>query len=72
MPALLARADPTMAEFERWVRQRLSEPLRISDAARDLGISERTLQRTTASVVGMSPLALHSSGAPRRGHIPAP
>lgn len=56
MPALLARADPTMAEFERWVRERLSEPLRISDAARDLGISERTLQRTTASVVGMSPL----------------
>jgi transcriptional regulator GlxA family with amidase domain len=56
MPALLARADPTMAEFERWVRERLSEPLRISDAAGDLGISERTLQRTTASVVGMSPL----------------
>ena len=56
MPALLARADPTMAAFERWVRQRLSEPLQISAAARDLGISERTLQRTTASVVGMSPL----------------
>jgi transcriptional regulator GlxA family with amidase domain len=56
MPALLARTDPTMAAFERWVRQRLSEPLRISAAARDLGISERTLQRTTASVVGMSPL----------------
>ena len=32
------------------------EPLQISAAARDLGISERTLQRTTASVVGMSPL----------------
>jgi transcriptional regulator GlxA family with amidase domain len=56
VPALLARADPTMAAFERWVRQRLSEPLQISAAARDLGISERTLQRTTASVVGMSPL----------------
>jgi transcriptional regulator GlxA family with amidase domain len=56
MPALLARADPTMTAFEGWVRQRLSEPLRISAAARDLGISERTLQRTTASVVGMSPL----------------
>jgi transcriptional regulator GlxA family with amidase domain len=56
MPALLARTDPTMAAFERWVRQRLSEPIRISAAARDLGISERTLQRTTASVVGMSPL----------------
>jgi transcriptional regulator GlxA family with amidase domain len=56
VPSLLARADPTMAAFELWVRQRLSEPLQISVAARDLGISERTLQRTTASVVGMSPL----------------
>jgi len=56
MPTLLARTDPTMAEFEQWVRQRLSEPLQIAAAARDLGISERTLQRTTASVVGMSPL----------------
>jgi transcriptional regulator GlxA family with amidase domain len=56
IPSLLARANPTMAAFELWVRQRLSEPLQISVAARDLGISERTLQRTTASVVGMSPL----------------
>jgi transcriptional regulator GlxA family with amidase domain len=53
---MLARADPTMAAFEQWVRQRIPEPLQVSAAARDLGISERTLQRTTASVVGMSPL----------------
>ena len=50
------RGYPTMAAFEKWVRERLSEPLQISAAARDLGISERALQRTTASVVGMSPL----------------
>jgi transcriptional regulator GlxA family with amidase domain len=56
VPAMLARADPTMAAFEKWVRERLPEPLQISAAARDLGISERTLQRITASVVGMSPL----------------
>ena len=56
VPALLAQADPTMAAFERWVRKRLTQPLQISAAARDLGISERTLQRTTSSVVGMSPL----------------
>ena len=56
VPTMLARADPTMAAFEQWVRERIAEPLQISAAARDLGISERTLQRTTASVVGMSPL----------------
>jgi transcriptional regulator GlxA family with amidase domain len=56
VPAMLARTDPTMAAFEKWVRQRLPEPLQISAAARDLGISERTLQRTTATVVGMSPV----------------
>jgi transcriptional regulator GlxA family with amidase domain len=66
MPALLARADPTMATFERWVRQRLSEPLQVSAAARDLGISERTLQRTTASVVGMSPLTSFNRSASTR------
>jgi transcriptional regulator GlxA family with amidase domain len=56
VPELLARADPTMAAFEHWVRAHLSEPMSIAAAARDLGISERTLQRTTSSVVGMSPI----------------
>jgi transcriptional regulator GlxA family with amidase domain len=56
VPALLARANPTMATFERWVREHLAEPLHISVAASALGVSERTLQRTTAAVVGMSPL----------------
>ena len=56
VPAMLAPGRPNNGGVRKWVRQRLSEPLQISAAARDLGISERTLQRTTASVVGMSPL----------------
>lgn len=56
IPAVLARADPMMAEFERWVRANLREPLSIIDAASALGLSERQLQRTTAATLGMSPL----------------
>ena len=56
VPNLLARANPTMRVFERWVRDHLSEPLQISQAAQHMGVSERTLQRTTAAVVGMTPM----------------
>jgi transcriptional regulator GlxA family with amidase domain len=56
VPEMLARADPTIAAFERWIRDHLSGPLSIAEAARSLGISERTLQRTTAAVVGMTPM----------------
>ena len=44
-----------MTAFERWVRDRVAEPLQISRAAAAIGVSERTLQRTTAAVLGMSP-----------------
>jgi transcriptional regulator GlxA family with amidase domain len=56
VPTLLAQTDPLMSAFERWVRGRLAEPLSIVDTARALGVSERTLQRTTTAVVGMSPV----------------
>jgi transcriptional regulator GlxA family with amidase domain len=56
VPALLAGADPTLAAFERWIRDHLAEPLLISKVAKELGVSERTLQRLTAAVLGMSPL----------------
>lgn len=56
VPALLASADPTMTAFERWVRDHIAEPVRIGQVAAALGVSERTLQRTTAAVVGMSPM----------------
>jgi transcriptional regulator GlxA family with amidase domain len=56
VPALLASADPTMTAMERWVRDHISEPLQINGLAAALGVSERTLQRTTAAVLGMSPM----------------
>jgi transcriptional regulator GlxA family with amidase domain len=42
--------------FERWVRGHVAEPLQISGVAAAIGVSERTLQRTTAAVLGMSPI----------------
>ncbi|GAA1235319.1 GlxA family transcriptional regulator [Kitasatospora nipponensis] len=55
-PTLLAQADPLVAAFERWARTHLADPPPLGAAARTLGVSERTLQRTTQSVIGMSPL----------------
>ncbi len=55
VPSHLAAADPAMTAFERWVRDHVAEPLQISRAAAAIGVSERTLQRTTAAVLGMSP-----------------
>lgn len=56
IPSLLARNDPTVTAFERWVRDHVAEPLQISLIAAAIGVSERTLQRTTAAVLGMSPI----------------
>jgi transcriptional regulator GlxA family with amidase domain len=56
MPSALARHDPTVAAFERWARDRLAEPISIPEAARCLGVSERTLQRTVQRTMGTSPI----------------
>jgi transcriptional regulator GlxA family with amidase domain len=56
MSATLAAADPTVAAFERWARDHLDRPLSVRDAAQALGVSERTLQRTTRAVLGTSPV----------------
>jgi transcriptional regulator GlxA family with amidase domain len=56
LPALLAAGDPTVAAFERHIREHLSGPIRVEEAARDIGVSERTLQRATAATLGMSPV----------------
>ena len=58
IPSALARSDPAVAAFERWVRSRLAEPISIPEAARAVGISERTLQRATQRVLGTSPVRL--------------
>ncbi|MFI2074019.1 MULTISPECIES: GlxA family transcriptional regulator [Streptomyces] len=56
VPGHLARTDPTVGAFERWVREHLEQPLRIAEAARALGTGERTLQRAVDRVLGVSPL----------------
>jgi transcriptional regulator GlxA family with amidase domain len=55
IPSHLAGTDPTVTAFERWARAHVAEPLQVSRAAAAIGVSERTLQRTTAAVLGMSP-----------------
>ena len=54
--AALAQSDPTLAAFERWVRVHLDQPISIADAARAIGVSERTLQRAVRRTLGTSPV----------------
>jgi transcriptional regulator GlxA family with amidase domain len=56
MPSALAQFDPIVAAFERWARDRLADPISIPEAARCLGVSERTLQRTVQRTMGTSPI----------------
>ncbi|MGW4241942.1 GlxA family transcriptional regulator [Nocardia sp. NPDC004722] len=52
---VLARGDSLIADFERWVRDHLSEQFQITDAAAALGVTPRSLQRATHAELGMSP-----------------
>ena len=56
IPSVVARADPVVTRFEEWVRGHLDEAVAVPAAAHALGLSERTLQRATASTLGVSPL----------------
>lgn len=56
-PTVLSRSHPVLVAFERSIRSRLDEPVRIATAARAIGVSERTLQRITAETLGISPIA---------------
>ena len=56
IPSALAQSDPTVAAFEVWTREHLAEPISIPEAARAIGISERTLQRAVQRTVGTSPI----------------
>ncbi len=56
VPAAMAQHDPLTASFERWVRQHLDQPIKMSTASQELGVSERSLQRATATALGMSPM----------------
>jgi transcriptional regulator GlxA family with amidase domain len=56
IPSALAQSDPTVAAFDRWIREHLAEPISIADAAKAIGVSERTLQRSVQRTVGTSPI----------------
>jgi transcriptional regulator GlxA family with amidase domain len=56
IPSALAQSDPTVAAFERWARSRLAEPITIPNAAKAIGVSERTLQRCVQRTLGTSPI----------------
>ena len=56
IPSALAQSDPTVAAFERWTREHLAEPISMADAAKAIGVSERTLQRSVQRTVGTSPI----------------
>lgn len=56
IPSALAQSDPVVAEFERWARERLAEPISIPAAAKAIGVSERTLQRCVQRTLGTSPI----------------
>ena len=56
IPSALAQSDPTVAAFERWIRKHLAETISLSDAAKAVGVSERTLQRSVQRTIGTSPI----------------
>jgi transcriptional regulator GlxA family with amidase domain len=45
-----------VAAFERWIREHLAETVSLSDAAKAIGVSERTLQRSVQRTMGTSPI----------------
>ncbi|MFG2123579.1 GlxA family transcriptional regulator [Streptomyces sp. NPDC048710] len=56
IPSALAQSDPLIAAFERWARRHLDTPNSLAEAARALGVSERTLQRTVRRVLNTTPV----------------
>ena len=56
IPSALAQSDPTVAAFERWIREHLAESISLPDAAKAIGVSERTLQRCVQRTIGTSPI----------------
>jgi len=53
----LAHTDPLIERFERWARARLAQGFSLTDAARAIGASERTLARRLNHVLGKTPLS---------------
>ena len=57
IPDHLAHADPLIARFEQWARERLAQGFELQAAAAALAVSPRTLQRRCEAVLGKGPLA---------------
>ncbi|MES2673680.1 MAG: helix-turn-helix domain-containing protein [Pseudomonadota bacterium] len=57
IPDHIAHSDPIVERFEQWARARLAQGFSMSEAARAVGASERTLGRRLQVVLGRSPLA---------------
>jgi transcriptional regulator GlxA family with amidase domain len=53
----LAHADPLIERFEQWARGRLAKGFSLTEAARAVGGSERTLARRLQRVLGKTPLS---------------
>ena len=52
----LSRHDDLVARAERWMAAHLDRPIELTDVARALGCSERTLARHFVATTGLSPL----------------
>lgn len=57
IPDHVAHSDPIVERFEQWARARLDQGFSMTDAARSIGSSERTLGRRLQLALGKSPLA---------------
>ncbi|MEO6363226.1 MAG: helix-turn-helix domain-containing protein [Caldimonas sp.] len=57
IPDHLAHADPVVMRFEVWARRELAHGFSLTEAARSVGASERTLARRLRSVLGKTPLS---------------
>lgn len=55
IPEVMARGDSLVAALERWVRPHLADSFGIADAATELGVTVRTLQRAVQAEIGMTP-----------------
>ncbi|MES2669648.1 MAG: helix-turn-helix domain-containing protein [Pseudomonadota bacterium] len=53
----LAHADPLIELFERWARAQLAQGFSLTEAARAVGASERTLARRLQCMLGKTPLS---------------
>jgi transcriptional regulator GlxA family with amidase domain len=56
MPDHLAHSDPLVERFEQWARRHL-KGFMLAEAAKNVGTSERTLERRIRAVLGKTPLS---------------